>query len=88
MPVIVLATGFRSYVPRRGEYGYRNFKEVITLPDLIRILAEEKTGGEKSREKDRRSVGKEGEKRTQGGFIRRQDRETEGNCGLETKEMT
>ena len=44
--VIVLATGFRSYVPRRGEYGYRNFKEVITLPDLIRILAEEQTGGE------------------------------------------
>jgi heterodisulfide reductase subunit A len=44
--VIILATGFRSYVPRRGEYGYRNFKEVITLPDLIRTLAEEKTAGE------------------------------------------
>jgi len=44
--VIILATGFRSYVPRRGEYGYRDFKEVITLPDLIRILAEEKTSGE------------------------------------------
>ncbi len=44
--VIILATGFRSYVPRRGEYGYRNFKEVVTLPDLIRILAEEQTGGE------------------------------------------
>jgi heterodisulfide reductase subunit A len=45
--VIVLATGFRSYVPRRGEYGYRKFKEVITLPDLIRILAKEQAGGDR-----------------------------------------
>jgi heterodisulfide reductase subunit A2 len=42
--VIVLATGFKSYVPRRGEYGYRDHKEVITLPDLIRILAEKQSG--------------------------------------------
>jgi hypothetical protein len=35
--VIVLATGFKSYVPRRGEYGYRRFKDVITLTELIQI---------------------------------------------------
>jgi heterodisulfide reductase subunit A len=45
--VIVLATGFKSYVPRRGEYGYRNFKDVITLPDLIRILAETPATGDR-----------------------------------------
>jgi heterodisulfide reductase subunit A2 len=37
--VVVLATGFRPYQPRQGEYGYREFPEVITLPDLIRELA-------------------------------------------------
>jgi len=41
--VIVLATGFKSYVPYRGEYGYGEFKGVITLPELIRILAENTT---------------------------------------------
>jgi heterodisulfide reductase subunit A len=40
---IVLATGFKSYVPYRGEYGYGEFKAVITLPELIRILAEKNT---------------------------------------------
>lgn len=40
--VIVLATGVKSYTPQKGEYGYGEFKEVITLPDLIRILAESK----------------------------------------------
>ncbi|WP_319406735.1 CoB--CoM heterodisulfide reductase iron-sulfur subunit A family protein [uncultured Desulfosarcina sp.] len=43
--VIVLATGFKSYVPRRGEFGYRDFKEVITLTDLIQILAETSADG-------------------------------------------
>ncbi len=43
--VIVLATGFTPYAPRRGEYGYGDHKEVITLPDLIRILAEAPSGG-------------------------------------------
>ncbi len=37
---IVLATGFKSYEPRAGEYGYKNFKEVITLPELILLLSE------------------------------------------------
>ncbi len=41
--VVVLATGFKSYTPRRGEYGYAEFPEVITLPELIRIMAENKT---------------------------------------------
>ncbi len=37
--VIVMATGFQPYRPRRGEYGYREFPEVVTLPELIRLLA-------------------------------------------------
>jgi heterodisulfide reductase subunit A len=45
--VIVLATGFKSYVPRCGEYGYRKFKDVITLPDLIRILSETPATGDR-----------------------------------------
>lgn len=36
---IVVATGFRPYEPHKGEYGYGDFAEVITLPQLIRILA-------------------------------------------------
>jgi heterodisulfide reductase subunit A len=43
--VIVLATGIKSYTPRKGEYGFGEFKEVITLSDLIRIMAENETDG-------------------------------------------
>jgi heterodisulfide reductase subunit A2 len=43
--VIVLATGIKSYTPYQGEYGYGEFAEVVTLSDLIRNLAENKTGG-------------------------------------------
>jgi heterodisulfide reductase subunit A len=43
--VIVLATGFRPYTPRNGEYGFGEFKEVITLPDLIKIIAESGKNG-------------------------------------------
>ena len=39
--VIVVATGFKPYVPRKGEYGYGENEEVITLPELIRIMAED-----------------------------------------------
>ncbi len=39
--VVVLATGFRSYRPQPGEYGFGDHKEVITLPDLIRRMAKE-----------------------------------------------
>ena len=42
--VIVLATGIKSYKPYQGEYGYGQFNEVVTLSDLIRNLAEKKTG--------------------------------------------
>ncbi|MCF8130422.1 MAG: CoB--CoM heterodisulfide reductase iron-sulfur subunit A family protein [Deltaproteobacteria bacterium] len=37
---IVLATGFKPYEPRYGEYRYGESKEVITLPELIRLMAE------------------------------------------------
>jgi len=43
--VIVLATGIKSYTPRQGEYGYGEFKEVITLSDLIRNMSENKSDG-------------------------------------------
>ncbi|MCD4684701.1 MAG: CoB--CoM heterodisulfide reductase iron-sulfur subunit A family protein [Anaerolineae bacterium] len=35
----VVATGFRPYEPRQGEYGYDEYPEVITLPQMIRLLA-------------------------------------------------
>ncbi len=41
--VIVLATGFKSYVPRQGEYGYGDMPQVITLPRLIEKLASAST---------------------------------------------
>ncbi len=37
---IVFATGFKTYIPHQGEYGYGRYPEVITLPDLIRAMAE------------------------------------------------
>jgi len=40
---VVLATGFKPYTPFKGEYGYGEFPEVITLPDLIEAI---RTGGE------------------------------------------
>jgi heterodisulfide reductase subunit A len=36
---IVVATGFQLYEPQRGEYGYGELPEVITLAQLIRRLA-------------------------------------------------
>jgi heterodisulfide reductase subunit A2 len=42
---VVLATGFKPYAPFKGEYGYREFQEVVTLPDFIRILAENRKEG-------------------------------------------
>jgi heterodisulfide reductase subunit A len=35
----VVATGFHPYEPRQGEYGYGEHSEVITLPQMIRLLA-------------------------------------------------
>ncbi|MDA8165295.1 MAG: CoB--CoM heterodisulfide reductase iron-sulfur subunit A family protein [Desulfobacteraceae bacterium] len=42
---IVVATGFQPYSPAIGEYGFRRYPEVITLPQLIRSLAEDKARG-------------------------------------------
>ncbi|MFC1493994.1 4Fe-4S binding protein [Thermodesulfobacteriota bacterium] len=42
---IVIATGFSSYVPGKGEYGYIRYPEVITLRDLIRIFSETESKG-------------------------------------------
>ena len=44
--VIVMATGFKPYAPGKGEYGYGEFQEVITLPDLIQTLAENRGKGD------------------------------------------
>jgi heterodisulfide reductase subunit A len=38
--VIILATGFTSYIPSRGEYGYGEYPEILTLPDFIQKTAE------------------------------------------------
>jgi heterodisulfide reductase subunit A len=42
---IVMATGFNPYEPRPGEYGYRQLPEVITLPQLIRLMALSENNG-------------------------------------------
>ncbi|MBW1648733.1 MAG: CoB--CoM heterodisulfide reductase iron-sulfur subunit A family protein [Deltaproteobacteria bacterium] len=42
---IILATGFRSYQPRPGEYGFGEFSPVITLPALVRKMAERPAKG-------------------------------------------
>lgn len=44
--VIVLATGFQPYRPRKDEYGYGEHKEVITLPEFIEKLASAEQSGE------------------------------------------
>jgi heterodisulfide reductase subunit A len=36
---IVAATGFDPYVPPKGEYGYGELPQVMTLPQLIRLLS-------------------------------------------------
>jgi heterodisulfide reductase subunit A len=36
---VVVATGFKPYEPRSGEYCYGLFPEVLTLPEFIRLLA-------------------------------------------------
>jgi heterodisulfide reductase subunit A len=37
---IVVATGFKPYAPRHGEYGHGDLPEVVTLPQFIRLLAQ------------------------------------------------
>ena len=44
--VIILATGFKTYTPAKGEYGYGRYEQVITLPELIREMAQPKADGD------------------------------------------
>ena len=44
--VIVLATGFKSYTPKSGEYGFGTHREVITLPELIKRMAKNRNSGD------------------------------------------
>ncbi len=44
--VIVFATGFQTYQPHQGEYGYQLHPAVITLPELIRHLAANSSKGD------------------------------------------
>jgi heterodisulfide reductase subunit A len=44
---IIMATGFKSYLPGEGEYGFQKFPQVITLPELIRHLAQLNSSGKK-----------------------------------------
>jgi heterodisulfide reductase subunit A2 len=43
---IVIATGFSLYAPKSGEYGFKEFPEVISLLDLVRLLSEDKQKGD------------------------------------------
>ncbi len=42
---IVLATGFKTYEPREGEYGFGGSRPVVTLERLIALLKNEKGSG-------------------------------------------
>jgi heterodisulfide reductase subunit A len=44
--VILLATGFKPYSPRKGEYGFGEFEEVVTLPEFIKGMAKSRRKGE------------------------------------------
>ena len=41
---VVVATGFDSYVPKRGEYGYGVVKGVVTLPELEALQRRSRDG--------------------------------------------
>ena len=43
--VVILATGFKSYRPRQGEYGQGVFPESLTLPQFILETARQETNG-------------------------------------------
>ncbi len=43
---VILATGFRSYRPRRGEYGHGDHAEVVTLPEFIRLFSRAEQAGD------------------------------------------
>jgi len=43
--VVILATGFKTYAPYKGEYGFGDHEAVITLSELIRSMGENKPSG-------------------------------------------
>ena len=43
---VVLATGFRPYQPKQGEYGFGDHSEVLTLPEFIKQMSEVKSSGD------------------------------------------
>ena len=43
--VVLVATGFEHYEPGQGEFGFRDQSEVVTLPQLIRLVAEQRDNG-------------------------------------------
>ncbi len=42
---IITATGFKPYEPKEGEFGYKVYGEVITLPQLISIMDRDQNRG-------------------------------------------
>jgi heterodisulfide reductase subunit A len=44
--VILLATGSKPYSPRKGEYGFGEFEEVVTLPEFIKLMAKSQRNGD------------------------------------------
>ncbi len=44
--VIIFATGFQTYQPCAGEYGFGSHPAVITLPELIRLMAVNTSDGD------------------------------------------
>jgi heterodisulfide reductase subunit A len=44
--VVLLATGFKPYSPPKGEYGFKEFEEVITLPEFIQLMAKSRRNGD------------------------------------------
>ena len=51
--VIVVATGFRPYVPATGEFLYQSDPGVVTMPEFIQLLRETPDGARKLIYKDR-----------------------------------
>ena len=39
---ILVTTGFESYIPKEGEFGYKNYPSVITLPDFKELIDQSK----------------------------------------------
>ena len=54
---VVMATGFRPYVPVKGEHGYQRIKAVMTLPEFIATLARTPDGPLQVEGRPVRSVG-------------------------------